>query len=90
MDYGVHKYVPFTKNTSLNKLIKSIGAGAAFGNTQLSQTNSITSLGVDRIADFPSHVSNADARNRDTNNISEYQFRNTLINIILSSETFQR
>jgi hypothetical protein len=69
---------------------KSIGTGAAFGNTQLSQTNSITSLDVDRIADFPSHVSNDDVRERDTNNISEYQFRNTLINIILSSETFQR
>jgi hypothetical protein len=69
MDDRVHKYVPFTKNTSLIKLInktinKSIGNVAAFGNTQLSQTNLITSLDVDRIADFPSHVSNDDVGNK--------------------------
>jgi hypothetical protein len=46
----------------MNKTInnKRIRTGAAFGNTQPSQTNAITSTEVDRIADFPAHVS-ADA-----------------------------
>jgi hypothetical protein len=56
----------FVNQINQQKGNKSIGNGAAFGNTQLSQTNTITSLDADRIADFPSHVSN-DVGNTDTN-----------------------